>query len=127
MARQRRDVRTIDAATTLQPSDDDVTLIVGAANLVVTLPPASALTKGMRVTAIVLTLSSSGTGFSFSPNASDKIQGKTVAGVALGSGDDKDLQNTTATDVAGDYCTLVCDGVDGWLVVALGGVWVSES
>lgn len=125
--RQRREVRTITAACTLLPSDNDIVLMVGAANLVVTLPPANAETAGMRVTACVRTLSSSGTGFSFSPNAVDKIQGATVAGVALGSGDDKDLVNTTETDVAGDYCTLVCDGVDGWQVIGLGGVWVSES
>ncbi len=126
MARQRSDVVTITAARTLTAGDDGITLVVGAANLIVTLPAASPVTKGMRVSAIVLSLSSSGIGFSFSPVAEDKIQGATVAGVALASGDDKDIQNTTATDVAGDHITLVCDGVDGWLVMELGGVWVSE-
>jgi hypothetical protein len=33
------------------------------------------------------------------------------------------LKNTAATNVDGDFCTLVSDGVTTWYMVALAGVW----
>lgn len=57
-----------------------------------------------------------------SPQAADQI-----AGGALSSVDNKDLLNTKATAKEGDAVTLVGDGVDGWLIVAMQGIWAKEA
>lgn len=53
-----------------------------------------------------------------SPNASDKITGKGIAGI-----DDQDIQNTNASNAVGDCITLIGDGADGWLVINMLGTW----
>jgi hypothetical protein len=35
------------------------------------------------------------------------------------------LINTVATNVIGDFCTLVSDGITTWYMVALAGVWAA--
>lgn len=55
-----------------------------------------------------------------SPNANDKITGKGIAG-----SDDQDIKNTNASNAVGDSITLVGDGVDGWLVIAIQGTWAT--
>ena len=57
-----------------------------------------------------------------SPQAADAIHGR-----ALSSVDDKDLLNTKATAKEGDFVTLVGDGVDGWFIVAVEGIWAKQS
>lgn len=52
------------------------------------------------------------------PNASDKIQG-----VGISALDNKALLNTKATAKYGDFVTLVADGVDGWFVHEMRGIW----
>jgi len=57
-----------------------------------------------------------------SPAAADAIHGR-----ALSSVDNKDLLNTKATAKEGDFVTLVGDGVDGWFIVAIEGIWAKEA
>ena len=57
-----------------------------------------------------------------SPAAADAIHGR-----ALSSVDNKALQNTKATAKEGDFVTLVGDGVDGWFIVAVEGIWAKEA
>ena len=57
-----------------------------------------------------------------SPAAADAIHGR-----ALTSVDDKDLLNTKATAKEGDAVTIIGDGVDGWFIVAVEGIWAKES
>ncbi|MBF8255140.1 MAG: hypothetical protein HW375_47 [Anaerolineales bacterium] len=57
-----------------------------------------------------------------SPAAADAIHGR-----ALTSVDNKDLLNTKATAKEGDTVTLVGDGVDGWFIVAVEGIWAKEA
>lgn len=65
-----------------------------------------------------------GTGDDFSclvtiaPNASDKIQGN-----AFSAADNKAALNTKATARIGDEMALVGDGVDGYNVMRVKGVW----
>ena len=46
--------------------------------------------------------------------------------VVKGTTDDKDLINTKATAVVGDSVKLAADGVGGWYIVAIQGIWASE-
>lgn len=57
-----------------------------------------------------------------SPNSADKIQGG-----AISAQDDKDLINTKATSKVGDEVRLVGDGVDGYNITSLAGIWAREA
>lgn len=57
-----------------------------------------------------------------SPQAADAIHGR-----ALTSVDNKDLLNTKVTAKEGDTVTLAGDGVDGWFIVAVEGIWAKEA
>lgn len=115
------DVVSVTASRTLTAADSGKVYTSGAADLVFTLPAASAVTKGVTYTFVTLTLSAT-TGLSVSPNASDKIQGKGIT-----AADDKDYINSAATDAAGDLLTIVCDGSDGWIVTDERGTWAREA
>jgi len=62
-----------------------------------------------------------GAKLSISPNANDKIMGADLAGV-----DNKDLINTKATQIRGDFVELTGDGADGWFVTDMRGIWAAE-
>lgn len=94
---------------------------VGVVDGVFTLPAAAAGTRGVRYK-FTCGVASGGTGLSISPNASDNIRGAGLSAV-----DDKDLINTGATDVIGDTATIVCDGVDGWIIESLSGTWAKQA
>lgn len=55
-----------------------------------------------------------------SPNASDKITGKGIAGA-----DNQDIKNTNASNAIGDSITIIGDGGDGWWVIAMQGTWAT--
>ena len=63
-----------------------------------------------------------GAKLSVSPNANDKIMGPDLAGV-----DNKDLINTKATSIRGDFVVLVGDGADGFYVTEMRGTWAAEA
>lgn len=109
-------IETKTASFTVLPSESGKTFILAAVDLKATLPPTAA---GLRYTFIVKTVSAS-TGAQLSPVAADAIHRTT-------SVDDKDLINTPATDVEGDSVTIVGDGVDGWWIESLFGIWAKES
>lgn len=56
-----------------------------------------------------------------SPNASDKIFGNGFTAT-----DNKDAINTKATAKKGDYIKLVGDGVNGWMITEVAGIWARE-
>ncbi len=74
------------------------------------------------------------------PNASDAIHGNGSSSVGKnadattadglvdisGGADDKEWRNTAATSNTGDRCTLMSDGVTGWWIREMVGIWVSE-
>ena len=91
---------------------------------VVTLPAASAATRGMEVMLQCGALSA-GTGLSADPAAADAIFGAGLTAVV-----NKDLINTGATDVLGDYVKLRCTGIAGvraWEIVEIRGIWAKEA
>jgi hypothetical protein len=117
---QKPTVTAISADTTLTAADSGKVFRVTGVDKVATLP---ATVAGLRYTFVVAAAAlSSGTGFSISPNAADKIMGNGIA-----SADDKDLVNTGATDAEGDTVTLVGDGVDGWYVEVMRGTWARQA
>lgn len=111
-------VEYITGNRTVLATESGLTLIVNAADLVISLP---ATVEGFELTVWVLATSSS-TGASISPVAADKIQGK-----GLTAADNKDLINTHATEAVGDWVRLVGDGVDGWIVAGIAGTWARQA
>ena len=64
-----------------------------------------------------------------SPQAADFIAGTaTLAAsvVDLGVTVNKDIINTKSTSITGDSVTLIGDGVDGYYVTSINGIWASE-
>lgn len=112
------DVETLTADRTLTAADNGKTFVSGAADVVVTLP---ATVEGLHFRFFTSTLSAT-TGYSVSPAAADKIQGKGIT-----AADNKDLINTAASDAVGDLLEIVGDGVDGWLIVGMLGTWARQA
>ncbi len=107
------------ASATMSAAESGVPLVM-VVDGVLTLPAASGTTTGY-VAIVSCGVASGGTGVAISPNASDHIRG-----AGLTSVDNKDLINTGATDAIGDTATLICDGVDGWIIQSLSGIWAKE-
>lgn len=97
--------------------DNGKTFLVGAADLVATLPATAA---GLHYRFIVMALSTV-TGFSVSPAAADKITGN-----GFTPADNKDAINSAATDAIGDKIDVLGDGVDGWIITDVTGTWARE-
>lgn len=119
------DVTIVTDNKTLSELDNNNILVVTADAKTLTLP---ATTEGLRF--FVVNGGAAGTvGITVSPNASDKIMGGYSydgLSVRLSGTDNKDLVNTKATALKGDYLILVADGVDGWYVEHAVGVWTEE-
>lgn len=104
------------ASWTVTSADNGRLFLIGAADLVATLPSVFG-NRGMRLGFIVKTLSAS-TGFTITPAAADYI-----GGGGVGVTDAQSLRNTAATDTVGDAVWLYCDGTDGWIIESLRGTW----
>ena len=116
----RTGVLTKSADYTVAPSDSGATIIVAAADKVMTLPPTQA---GLWYRFVLAAAGlSSGTGLSISPDAADQI-----AGNGLTSVDNKDLILAGSGDAEGDTVTIIGDGTDGWYIVSSIGTWSKES
>jgi len=112
-----RTSETISANDTMAEGDSGTVKLIDTDAVVITLPATAA---GMTLTFV--NVGDNGTvGFSVSPNASDKIMGNGYT-----SADNKDVINTKATAKKGDYIKLVGDGVNGWFVQDVRGVWDRE-
>jgi len=107
------------ASWTLTEQDSGQVFEIGAADLVATLPALSGLQTPVKFEFFIKTVSGGGgTGFSVSPASVDSINYGT---------DNKDLINSTATDVVGDAVRVVSDsnGVT-WLAFVIAGTWAAE-
>lgn len=120
-----RSVVSVDTATfatisaAVAAKDSGKVFIIGAADLVATLPSTAA---GLRYTFIVSAAAlSTGTGFSVSPAAADKIMGN-----GFTSADNKDAINSGGGDREGDLIEVTGDGADGWYITRLLGTWARE-
>lgn len=115
----------VTEAKTLTLADCGIVQNVITDAITVTLPATSAgAAFTVRNGGVPKSGAPAGTGDDFSclvtiaPNASDKIQGN-----AFSAQDNKAALNTKATARVGDEMQLVGDGVDGYNVVRVKGVW----
>jgi hypothetical protein len=95
--------------------------ITSIADVVFNLPDITTCPYGMRLTFVNNSVSA-GAGTAISPSTLDQI-----VGLGITPADNKDLINTAATDVAGDFVTLVGDGANVWYVTASRGIWAREA
>lgn len=116
------DVEALAANRTLTRKDSGKLFLVGAVDLVASLPDvtADANLKGVSYD-FFIDAASAVTGFSVSPGATDKIRGKGIT-----AADNKDIINTAATDAVGDYISVACDGTD-WVITSMLGTWAREA
>lgn len=109
---------TVTADKTLAEADCGVTQVVTVDAKTITLP---STVVGMR-----FRIQNGGANgavlVAVSPAAADKIMGN-----GFTSADNKDALNTKATAKNGDYIDLVGDGVNGWFVSGVKGIWAREA
>jgi len=120
---QKYDTKT-STYTVVNAADGDMIIEDATDNAVITLPDCAAGNKGQRLT-VINSAASGAAKLSISPHSSDKIVG-TIQAVDVTGVADKDIINTKATAVKGDYAVLVSDGVDTWYVIGGVGVWAGE-
>jgi hypothetical protein len=118
------------AYTVVSGLDGDCVVTTATDNAVITLPDAAAANAGQRVT-VINTGAAGAAKVSISPHSSDKVYGgihgaATGDLVTFGEVADKDIINTKATALKGDYAVLVSDGSTGWYVTGGKGVWASQ-
>lgn len=115
-----RPVFTLTTNTTLTKAYSGALLLIGAANLVISLP---ATEKGLEFIFILQAAGlSAGTGLSVSPVALDKIMGN-----GFTAADNKDAILAGASDRDGDSATFSADGADGYYIRAVTGTWTREA
>lgn len=114
-------LRIVTADATLTAAYSGLTVVVNAADKVITLPATSAGLR-FRVVATATAAASGSVGTKVSPVAADKIMGN-----GFTSADNKGAINTAATDAEGNWIELTGDGVDGWFITGIGGTWAREA
>lgn len=124
-----RPVLNLDTSKTLAITDCGIVQNVIADGIVITLPSTVVgYTYTIRNNGVPKTSSAAGTGddgsvlVSVSPAAADLIAGGTWT-----AADDKDALNTKLTAKVGDEITIVGDGVNGWMVTKMQGIWAREA
>ncbi len=123
-----REFSIVSADKTLLRSDSGKVFGIDTDAKTMTLPSVAAHPAGLEYTFVNI----AGDGvaiMTISPNALDYIAGTaTLAAsvVDLGVTVDKAIINTKATSITGDTVTIVSDGVDGWYVTSISGIWASE-
>ena len=59
-----------------------------------------------------------------SPNSDDRFLTDIAGGIGT---EDKDIINTKASQIQGDFVKLVGMSADGWAISEIGGIWVDEA
>lgn len=116
-SKQATPIANITSSRPVTVAESGTVFFLKAVDLKMTLPSTAV---GLTYTFVVHTVSAS-TGAQIDPAALDAIMNAGDTSV-----DDKDLLNTPATDTEGDSVTIVGDGVDGWWVTAITGIWAKE-
>ena len=104
---------------TLTAADSGTTVWSNVDGVVFTLPPTVA---GLTFRIMNWGATTGSVQISLSPNAIDKIVGMGITGL-----DNKDFINTKATAKYGDSIEVVGDGIDGWYVTKVHGIWAAEA
>ena len=118
VASGRVEVQAKTGNYSIASEDSGATFLSTAADTVFTLP-ATAL--GLIYT-VVSKVPSAGMGVKVVPAAGDKIMGNGFTSL-----DGKAAINAGATDREGDIITFMGDGLDGWFITGVIGVWVREA
>lgn len=118
-------ITTADTPT-LSASQSGLTVIAtkATATQVFTLPAASA-GAGLKFTFVC---GDAGGEINIDPGTGFNIIGKTHGaenGTGISVTNGADIKNTAASNVLGDFVTLVSDGVDTWYMTAVAGVWAA--
>ena len=130
-------VETVTASQTLGDADHGKKFLVGTDDLVITLPATKA---GLEYSFHNIGATANNI-ITISPAEDDKIYGHVVTTVAvqadanvsagniavLDGADDKDVINTKATALKGDWISICGDGGDGWVVTGGVGIWAKEA
>jgi hypothetical protein len=113
-------VLTATASFTAGAEDSSVTYLIGAANIVATLPATAAgLTYRFVLAAAALT---TGVGFKVAPAAADAINGNGLTSV-----DGDTLLVAGSGDREGDFVSLIGDGSNGWYITSISGTWTKAT
>lgn len=118
---EKASIRYLSADTTLPKRPGASVFVTAAADIGLTLPKSDRQSKGMSVTLLAETLSSS-LGARIIPHTGDTIKGKGITSAAS-----KYYKNTAATDALGDLVTVVSDGDGVWWVTDERGTWAREA
>lgn len=92
-----------------------------------TLPAAS--TAGLTYTFVAGNVTGSSNTVLINVQTGDNVVGKTHGaenGTGIATTANTGIKNTAATNVVGDFVTLVSDGVTTWYMTAVAGVWASQ-
>jgi hypothetical protein len=120
-------IRTIAATGTVDYTTDRGAIIQCATdNGVLTLPAISTVQAGFRVK-FQNTGADGGAKISLSPAAADNIVGQTFAGADVGGVANKDMINTKASAIKGDWLEVIADGTTTWWIINIKGVWAAEA
>lgn len=118
---------TTTAATATLTSEDSGKVVIATASSgtqVFTLPDAAI--PGQRFTFVCGHASGE---ILVNPITGQNIVGKTHGaenGTGIATANDAGIKNTAATNVIGDHCTLVSDGVTSWFMTSVAGVWAAQ-
>lgn len=114
-------VKYVTANTTLTAADNGKFVLAADKDLVISLP---AWEPNLTFTVMTYVINAGATGTSVSPVATDKI----YAPGSLTPTVNKDIINTAATDVLGDYVTVQSGTTaNTWYVIGMNGVWAAEA
>jgi hypothetical protein len=120
-------IRTITATGTVDYTTDRGGIIQCATdNGVLQLPAIASVQAGFRVK-FQNTGADGAAKISLSPAAADNIVGQTFAGADVGGVANKDMINTKATAIKGDWIEVVADGTTTWWIVGIKGIWAAEA
>jgi len=110
---------SLTAAYTIKDSDNGMTFVIGAGDVVVTLPALTSTKPGLTYTFILAAAALAGsTGFKITPAAADSINGNGLTSVASES-----LLCAVAGDREGDMVTLASDSTTNWYITSINGTW----
>jgi len=123
--RRTAEIQLTGTGDTLTAGESGKTMIATKASATQTFVLPSAATAGMFFTFVCGSASGE---ILIDPDGTETILTKATndAGASVAPAGGTGIKNTAASNVIGDYLTLVSDGVSKWYTVAQSGVWASQ-
>ena len=124
-----RPVRVLTDDYTVRAEESGYVFMIGTDDKVVTLPAVGSLPPGFNIT--VINIGADGNNnVRLTPAATDSIRGRIATNAATSAASGvagKYWDNTKATAIRGDHCSIVADGTTSWYITEGMGVWASEA